>query len=82
VDALPSQTGNSGKYLTTNGTAASWATLNVDPNVTTKGLYEHSNTISANYAIAAGNSAMSTGPMLIASGSTVTVPSGSRWVVL
>ena len=28
-DALPTQTGNSGKYLTTNGTTASWATLNV-----------------------------------------------------
>jgi hypothetical protein len=28
---LPSQTGNSGKYLTTNGTAASWATLNASP---------------------------------------------------
>jgi hypothetical protein len=27
VDALPSQSGNSGKYLTTNGTAASWATV-------------------------------------------------------
>jgi len=26
VDALPSQTGNSGKYLTTNGTVASWET--------------------------------------------------------
>lgn len=25
IDLLPSQTGNSGKYLTTNGTAASWA---------------------------------------------------------
>jgi hypothetical protein len=27
VDALPSQTGNSGKYLTTNGTSASWAVV-------------------------------------------------------
>lgn len=27
VDALPSQTGNNGKYLTTNGTTASWATV-------------------------------------------------------
>lgn len=27
VDSLPSQTGNSGKYLTTNGTAASWGTI-------------------------------------------------------
>lgn len=26
VEALPSQTGNSGKYLTTNGTVASWGT--------------------------------------------------------
>lgn len=25
IDALPSQTGNAGKYLTTNGTTASWA---------------------------------------------------------
>jgi len=27
IDALPSQTGNSGKYLTTDGTNASWATI-------------------------------------------------------
>ena len=27
IDALPSQSGNSGKYLTTNGTSASWATV-------------------------------------------------------
>jgi len=30
IDALPSQTGNSGKYLTTNGTVASWATVATD----------------------------------------------------
>jgi hypothetical protein len=28
---LPSQTGNSGKYLTTNGTTASWAVIVTDP---------------------------------------------------
>jgi hypothetical protein len=28
---LPSQTGNNGKYLTTDGTVTSWATLNVTP---------------------------------------------------
>ena len=27
IDALPSQTGNSGEYLTTNGTVASWAAI-------------------------------------------------------
>jgi hypothetical protein len=31
IDALPSQTGNSGKYLTTNGSSASWATVTTDP---------------------------------------------------
>jgi hypothetical protein len=34
IDALPSQTGNSGKYLTTNGSAASWATITTDPTPT------------------------------------------------
>ena len=29
IDSLPSQTGNSGKYLTTNGTSASWAALSI-----------------------------------------------------
>jgi Major tropism determinant N-terminal domain len=29
VYVVPSQSGNSGKYLTTNGTAASWATIDV-----------------------------------------------------
>lgn len=27
IDALPSQTGNTGRYLTTNGTSPSWAVL-------------------------------------------------------
>ena len=31
---LPSQTSNSGKYLTTNGTAASWGTIVTDPTPT------------------------------------------------
>jgi hypothetical protein len=31
VDALPSQSGNSGRYLTTDGTTASWAVVTTDP---------------------------------------------------
>lgn len=31
---IPTQTGNSGKYLTTNGTAASWGTITTDPTPT------------------------------------------------
>jgi hypothetical protein len=30
-DPLPSQTSNSGKFLTTNGTATSWGTVSTDP---------------------------------------------------
>jgi len=80
VDALPSQTGNSGKYLTTDGSTASWAVIS--SNTTTQGLYEHANTISSSYTIGTNNNAMSAGPMTIASGGSVTVPSGSTWVIV
>ena len=82
VDALPSQTGNSGKYLTTDGSAATWGVLDTDANSTTKGLYEMANTISANYAITSGNNAMSAGPIVVNSGVSVTIPSGSRWTIV
>ena len=81
VDALPSQSGNSGKFLTTDATNASWAVLDTDANTTTKGLYEMKNVISVNYSIASGNNAMSAGPITINSNISVTVPSGSTWVI-
>jgi hypothetical protein len=34
ISSLPSQTGNAGKYLTTNGSTASWATITTDPTTT------------------------------------------------
>jgi hypothetical protein len=126
---LPSQTGNAGEYLTTDGTTASWATVvsgasiandtstatNLYPlfaNTTsgvpttiytgnTKLLYKpstgelqstvlvasngivvNSQTIAADYTIAAGNNGMSSGPVSINSGITVTVATGSVWTVL
>ena len=82
VDALPSQSGHAGKYLTTDATNASWATLDTDANTTTKGLYEHEHTIDANYTIASGSNAMSAGPITVSSGVSVTVPTGSTWVIL
>ena len=81
VDALPSQSSNSGKFLTTNGSAASWAVLDTDANSTSKGLYEHAHTIAANYSITSGNNAMTAGPITINSGVSVTVPTGSTWVI-
>ena len=81
VDALPSQSGNAGKFLTTDATNASWAVLDTDANTTTKGLYEMANVISANYVIGNNNNAMSAGPITINSNISVTVPSGSTWVI-
>ena len=79
--SLPDQTGQSGNYLTTDGSTASWAALDTDANTTTKGLYEMANTISSNYSITSGNNALSAGPITINSGVSVTVPTGSTWVI-
>ena len=81
VDALPSQSGHSGKFLTTDATDASWAVLNTDSNTTTKSLYEMANTISSNYTIATNYNAISAGPITVNNGISVTVPSGSTWVI-
>jgi len=45
-------------------------------------IYENTLAVSTSYAIPAGSSAMSVGPITINSGVAVTVPSGSKWVVL
>ena len=46
------------------------------------GIFVNSLTIDTSYTIAAGTSGMSAGPITVASGTTVTVASGSRWVVV
>ena len=46
------------------------------------GLIVNSLTVAASYSIPSGSSAMSVGPVTVASGQSVTVPSGSKWVVL
>ncbi len=127
----PSQTANTGKYLTTDGTNTSWATVSSGTSVTlandtstatnlyplfaaatsgtastiytgdakllykpstgelassvvnaTNGIVVNSQTVAVSYTIAAGSSGMSAGPVTVASGQSVTVSSGSRWVVV
>jgi hypothetical protein len=124
----PSQTSNSGKYLTTDGTNSSWATVvsgatvandtsttsNLYPLFATatsgtpttiytsnaKYLYKPSTgelqaselaasngliltatTVSASYTIGSGYNAFSVGPITVASGQSVTISSGQRWLV-
>jgi len=38
--------------------------------------------VSTSYTVASGNNALSVGPITVASGQSVTVSSGQRWVVL
>ena len=53
------------------------------PNITaSNGLVINSATVSASYSIPSGSNAMSVGPITVASGQSVTVASGNRWVVL
>jgi hypothetical protein len=76
-----------------NGTSAlgNEADFTYDPSLNTltapqvsasNGIVVNSNTVSASYSIPSGSSGMSAGPITVASGQTVTVPSGSRWVIL
>jgi hypothetical protein len=125
----PSQTSNSGKYLTTDGTNSSWATvvsgasisndtttstnlyplfaaatsgvpttiytgnakylykpstgeLTAPAHISSNGININSATVSTSYTIASGNNGFSVGAITIASGQSVTVTSGQRWVVL
>jgi hypothetical protein len=44
--------------------------------------YENDTTVTANYTITTGKNAVTAGPITINSGATVTVPSGSTWVIV
>jgi hypothetical protein len=46
------------------------------------GLVVNNQTVTVNITIPTGYSAMSTGAITLSSGVSVTVPAGSRWVVL
>jgi hypothetical protein len=77
---LPSADGTSGQALSTNGSGTlSWS--NVSSTVANGCIYLNNLTISSNYTIATSQGAHSVGPITVASGVTLTVSSGSRYVV-
>lgn len=83
-------TGNGNNHIPANGAAsqvltyasagtAQWA----DPAGAKDDIfYENSQTVSSNYTLTTGKNAVSAGPITIASGVTVTVPSGAGWAVV
>lgn len=50
--------------------------------VTGGAIWENTNSIASNYTITSNTNAMSAGTITINSGVTVTIPSGSRWVIV
>lgn len=79
---------NSPTLVTPNIGAATGTSLVASAGVTgsvvsaSNGLICNVITVTANYTIPTGSSAMSVGPITVNSGIAVTIPSGSRWVVL
>lgn len=73
--------GDSTKYLRGNGT---WATVSAGATggSTDQVFYLNGQTVTTSYSIPSNQHAHSVGPLTINAGVTVTVPSGSRWVVL
>ena len=94
TDLVLGTIGNNAIHFAVNSGATDALTISTAGNVTTpnvltgaeviasNGIFVNNKTIAASYSIPSGYAASSTGPMTINSGQTVTVPSGSRWVVL
>tara|TARA_R110000868_G_scaffold395214_1_gene666799 strand:+ start:1959 stop:2786 length:828 start_codon:yes stop_codon:yes gene_type:complete len=80
---LPAADGTSSQVLSTNGSGTlSWATASGGGGTVADGcIYLNNLTISNNYTVAPNQGAMSVGPITLAGGATVTVSSGSRYVV-
>ena len=65
--------------LTFNPSVGTFTTPNVEAS---NGMLVHSKTVNTSYAIPSGYNAIAAGPITVGSSATVTIPSGSRWVVL
>ena len=77
--AMMSATGTASSSTYLRGDNA-WAAV-PSGNTTSYGLYEMAHTIAANYSITSGNNALTAGPITINTGVSVTVPTGSTWVI-
>ena len=82
-------TANTSGTITTVNVSSTKLTFNPSTGVlgasihsSTNGIHINNLTIASSYTIPSGYGAMSTGPITLSSGVAVTVPSGSRWVVL
>jgi hypothetical protein len=75
------ESGSSNRAMTSQ-TVGLWRTISRKVQPINDIFYENSQNVTGNYAITTGKSAMSTGPITLNPSIVVTVPGGSRWVVI
>jgi hypothetical protein len=74
---LPVTDGSANQFLKTDGTGTlSWGTA-----ATASPILESYQTISSNYTITTGSNGFSVGPVTVATGVAVTVPTGQVWLI-
>ena len=61
---------------------SAWGAIGGGGGATSDFMYQNAATLAENITLAAGRNGMSTGPIDIPSGLSVTIESGSRWVVI
>ena len=90
------ESSNSGSLLTLTGTSDVFVTypaeksghkdanntLNSEQVGATNGIFVNNATVSSNYSIPSGYNGLTAGPVTVNGGVSVTVPSGSKWVVV
>ena len=78
-----SESSSSGSAITLSGAAIVFIGATAEDLYPASDLfYENTTAIDENYTVASSRNSMTAGPITISDGSTVTVPSGSRWVVV
>jgi hypothetical protein len=76
------QYNNSGAFGASSSFTYASSTLTAPYVAASGGFHLNALTISTSYSIPSGNSASSVGPLTLSAGVAITVPSGSRWVIL
>ena len=71
-----------GTFSSANAVAKTGDTMTAPLTITGRPFFENGQTVTGDYSISANCNAMSAGPVTINSGVTVTIPSGSTWVIV
>jgi len=77
----PSTSTSTGALVVTGGVGVG-GNLFAQQVIGASGFLSNSNTIDGNYTLATGTNAFSAGPIVLTTGSTITIPTGQRWTII